>query len=116
MRLAVFALIIPLIAACDDTEATGPVVPVAQASVATTGSNRFSPGVVNLEEGGTVTWGFNAVGHNVTFDVQGSPGNIGTTINQQVSRTFPTPGSFPYHCTVHGSSMSGTIIVHADAP
>jgi plastocyanin len=26
-------------------------------------------------------------------------------------RTFPTAGTFPYFCTVHGSMMTGTIVV-----
>jgi plastocyanin len=27
------------------------------------------------------------------------------------SNTFNTAGSFPYHCQVHGTSMSGTVTV-----
>jgi plastocyanin len=112
MRLAVFALIFPLLLACDDSESTGPSEPQEAVTVVTTAALRFSPANVELVQGGTVTWAFNAVGHNVTFsNVQGAPQNIPTSFNAQIARTFPTVGTFNYQCTIHGSSMSGTIIV-----
>ena len=41
----------------------------------------------------------------------GTPFNSGTlTAGQQFVFTFPTAGSFPYHCNVH-SNMHGTITV-----
>ena len=113
MRPVVFAMIFPLILACDDTGATGPSEPLDEVTVVTTVALRFSPSSVELVQGGTVTWAFNAVGHNVTFDnVQGAPGNIVTTFNGQVARSFPTVGTFPYRCTIHsGVGMTGTIVV-----
>ena len=118
MRLARLALIIPLtlplaLMGCDDTEGTGPITPVAQATVTTNNSLRFTPATVQLQQGGTVTWNLNATGHSVVFDVQGAPQNIPVGFGVQASRTFPNAGSFPYHCSVHGSAMSGTIVVHA---
>jgi plastocyanin len=120
MRLAPFVLLFPLAAAlaafstgCDDSEGTGPIVPVASANVTTTATLRFSPATVNLQQNGTVTWTFNAIGHNVTFaNVGGHPTNIPTSFNAQIPRTFTEVGTFAYHCSVHGSLMSGVIIVH----
>ena len=28
------------------------------------------------------------------------------------ARQFPTPGTFPYFCAVHGSMMTGTVVVN----
>jgi plastocyanin len=113
MRFAVFALLIPLMLACDDTESTGPSEPQEEVTVVTGSNLRFSPANVELVQGGTVTWAFNAVGHNVTFaNVQGAPQDIGTSFNAQIPRTFPTTGTFNYQCTIHvASGMVGTIVV-----
>ena len=65
-----------------------------------------------------VTWTWNASNHSTTSG-SCSPGcsangtwdsgvkNSGSTFTQ----AFPTAGSFPYHCVVHGSMMQGTIVV-----
>jgi len=73
--------------------------------------NTFSPSSVTIASGGTVTWTFGAVDHNVTFSATGSPANIPTTRNVSVPRTFPNAGSFPYDCTIH-SGMVGTVVVN----
>lgn len=77
------------------------------------GTNQtFSPASVDIADGGTVTWEFASLAHNVTFaSATGAPGNIATTSNTDVGRTFNTPGTFDYQCTIH-SGMSGTVIVH----
>lgn len=75
--------------------------------------NFFDPTSAPLAAGGTVTWswaGSGTVTHNVTF-------STGTSSSTQSSgtfaRTFPDEGSFDYLCTIHGASMSGTIVVQA---
>ena len=85
--------------------------PGSTASVAATTGNTFDPSTVTITANGTVTWNFAGVAHNVTFN-NGAPtgGNINTTANSSVSRTFPTAGTYPYHCTIH-SGMSGEVIV-----
>jgi plastocyanin len=113
MRRALFALIVPLALACDDTEGTGPIVPVSSATVSMTAAFRFLPATVQLLDEGTVTWQFNSIGHNVTFNsTAGAPANIPTQFGGSVARTFTTPGTYAYHCTIHGTGMSGTIVVH----
>jgi len=63
--------------------------------------------------GTTVTWN-NSTGvtHNVTFNsVAGAPASSTNFSSGNFTATFATAGTFPYHCTIHGLSMSGTIIV-----
>lgn len=76
---------------------------------ATTGLS-FDPGSVTISQGGTVTWNFQSVTHNVTFTTAGAPANIGDTSNGSVARTFNTKGTFNYHCTIH-AGMNGTVVV-----
>ena len=74
-------------------------------------SNTFQPQVVGVARGGTVTWSFAALEHNVTFSGGGgAPASIPNTTNSSVSRTFGTAGNFPYDCTLH-AGMTGTVIV-----
>jgi uncharacterized protein YjdB len=72
----------------------------------------FAPPLVEISLGGTVTWSFASLAHNVTFDAgQGAPANISTSTNTQVSRAFPNAGTFTYQCTLHGG-MTGSVVVH----
>ena len=103
-------------------ETTGPqtgntTVPAGGISVT---NNAFSPATKTIPVGTTVRWAWNTcsggdiygpeacVAHSVSFD-------DGTTSPTQekgsYSRTFGAAGSFPYHCTVHGAAMSGSITV-----
>jgi len=79
----------------------------------------FSPATLNIAAGDTVTFtntgpsfGFhNAVSDDgTTFSSGAASGNPWVYV-----ATFPTPGTFGYHCTVHGGpngqGMSGTINV-----
>jgi len=83
----------------------------AAATVQATDQKVFDPASVTINAGQTVSWQNNGtLSHTVTFD-------NGPTFTQNldsggtVSRTFSTAGTFKYHCTIHGASMSGTIIV-----
>lgn len=82
-------------------------------SVAATDGNAFNPSTVTVATGGTVTWTFASVLHNVTFaGGAGAPAQIPNTSGQQASRTFGTAGRFDYNCTLH-PGMAGTVIVQA---
>jgi len=76
----------------------------------TVANDVFSGGTKTVAVGTTVTWTWaqGAVTHNVTFDdgQHSASQNSGT-----YSRQFTTAGTYPYHCTIHGPSMSGTITV-----
>ncbi len=97
--------------------------PSSSANLIGVADNSFSPGTVTVSAGTTVTWqwtpcsgsggygGYGAcVAHNVTFD-DGT--NIASPVQDSGSfnRTFSTPGTYKYHCVIHGSAMSGTIVV-----
>lgn len=73
--------------------------------------NTFSPFLTTIGVGGTVTFRFGSVDHNVIFALfTGRPTDIQITRNVNIGRTFNTKGLFPYDCTVH-PGMSGQIEV-----
>lgn len=111
-----------LIAACggDSNSPTAPVdpTPVAAATVDATPSLSFTPSQVTLIAGGTVTFDFGTVEHDVFFDnaPAGAPQNItAPSANKSVVLTFATPGTFAYNCHIH-PGMRGTVIVKAPTP
>lgn len=121
MRLKFFALASLLIlgaAACSKSETTAtptPTVsasPVAKATVNATDSLKFEPASVTLNVGGSIIWtNTGTAPHDVT-STSGSElkldlGSKATT----APHTFATAGTYDYTCTIHGKSMSGTVIV-----
>lgn len=74
--------------------------------------NTFSPFLTTIGVGGTVTFRFGSVDHNVIFDPStlGRPADIQITRNVNIARTFTTRGLFAYDCTVH-PGMSGQVDV-----
>lgn len=108
-----------LIAACGSDKATAiatpPPEPTLTATVTATPSIAFSPNQVVVLTGGTVTFDFGTVAHNVYFDggVAGSPANItGSNANVTKTVTFNAIGTFVYNCHIH-PGMQGTVIVQA---
>jgi plastocyanin len=91
------------------TAAEGPAPTTA--NVSATVNSTFNPDSVRIATGGTVTWNFSSLDHNVVFNnVAGKPADIGTTVNESVPRTFGTAGTFPYRCTIH-PGMDGKVLV-----
>ena len=75
------------------------------------GNNFFSPSSTTVAVGSTVTWTWdsNDVSHDVVFN-DGSV-DSGVKSSGTFAHTFSLGGTYPYHCSIHGSAMSGTIIV-----
>lgn len=74
-------------------------------------TNDFTPPNVAVARGGTVTWSFGALVHNVDFQgTAGAPARIPDTSNASVARTFGTAGTFAYVCSLH-SGMNGSVLV-----
>jgi plastocyanin len=93
-------------------------------------ANSFSPQMVSINVGDTVTWVWDGGPHTVT---SGSPGAVDGTFcslpagtapsasacnstsyaqsSGSYSYTFPAAGTFAYFCTVHGAMMTGTVVV-----
>lgn len=93
--------------------------PPSTSSSITVSNNFFDPSSTSVSVGTKVTWTWNActgdgyggqvcTSHSIAFD------DGATAPSQQEgtwSRTFNTAGTYKYHCTVHGSAMSGTVVV-----
>ena len=104
-----------LLAACGGaaTEAaTSTSAPPTSGTVNATPNITFNPSPLNIVAGGTATFAFGSVAHNVYFDgATGAPADIpGVNINTSVTRMFPTAGTYVYTCHIH-PGMTGRIVV-----
>ncbi|HXG44559.1 MAG TPA: cupredoxin domain-containing protein [Gemmatimonadales bacterium] len=75
-----------------------------------------NPAVDTIPAGGTVTWtwtGTGSVSHSVRS--QGTPSFTSSVIQAGNGITymvqFNTPGTYRYDCAVHGSAMTGRVVV-----
>ena len=93
----------------------GGVVPAADVTIAIvgmTGSNSYSPNPATVKAGQTVSWrNADSVAHTATADAGAF--DTGTIAVGATSRpiAMATAGSYPYHCTIHGFVMTGTLVV-----
>jgi plastocyanin len=73
----------------------------------------YAPRNVTISAGGAVTWTWRSSGsHTVTSDDNGATFDSSPAKNMGTfTHTFPTAGSYPYHCEIHGAAMTGTITV-----
>jgi plastocyanin len=103
-----------LLAACNSpTMPMETSAPVAAADVHATPAIQFTPSTVTLAVGGTITFDFESLPHNVYFDgaPAGAPANItGASSDVSVTRTFNAAGRFAYSCHLH-PGMSGVVVV-----
>ena len=82
----------------------------------------FNPASVTVPVGTTVTWAwpntcsdgyggyYTCPMHGVVFD-DGSNIQSPTQSTGTFTRTFSAAGTYKYHCAIHGSSMSGQVVV-----
>jgi plastocyanin len=95
------------------TKSGATTTPAGSTSAAITASDalKFSPSTVTVSVGQTVTWtNGGSINHTVTFD-SGPAFSQSLNTGATVTRTFTAAGTFAYHCSIHGQSMHGTIIV-----
>ncbi len=72
--------------------------------------NDFTPRVLTVNKGATVTWTFSGdLPHNVTDD-RGAFASKTVQKGAEYTRTFDQPGIFYYFCTIH-HGMLGTLTV-----
>ncbi|HEV2952713.1 MAG TPA: plastocyanin/azurin family copper-binding protein [Candidatus Dormibacteraeota bacterium] len=70
----------------------------------------FSPQVIAVHAGDTVTWtNQDADAHTVTFDSDGT-GSTPLDTGKTFQHIFAAPGTFTYHCSIH-NSMTGEVVV-----
>lgn len=76
----------------------------------------YNPGSKTINKGTKLTWvNKDSYTHTVTSGYPGNPdgvfdsGNMGS--GASFSYTFNTTGTFKYYCRIHGSIMTGTVIV-----
>ena len=128
-RNVCMALALISVSACGGSggggQSTGPKTqapgntPAAVGEISVT-NNAFSPAAKTVTAGTSVNWAWNTcsggdgysgqvcVSHGVNFD---DGVNSATQDQGTYSRTFTAAGTYNYHCAVHGTSMSGTIMV-----
>ena len=74
----------------------------------------FLPKTLEVAAGTRVVWHDQATSHTVTSD-QGQLDSGILTPGQEFAYTFAQPGTYPYHCTLHGApggiGHAGTVIV-----
>jgi plastocyanin len=72
----------------------------------------YSPDPIEIKKGDTVVWS-NQDGPPHTATADDGSFNTGRIPAGKSSKpiTFNTAGKVPYHCTIHGPSMSGTVQV-----
>ena len=75
-----------------------------------------NPAVDTVAVGGTVTWTWtNNLGVSHSVQSQGSTAFASSPImsgsGQTYAVTFTAPGTYQYDCAVHGTAMTGTIVV-----
>jgi plastocyanin len=88
-------------------------------------NNSFNPATLTVTAGTTVKWtwatcsggsdpygggtGQTCVSHSVTWDAGGTASP--TQEQGTYQRLFDTPGTYTYHCSIHGAAMSGKVVV-----
>jgi plastocyanin len=89
-----------------------PPAPVATGNNITISNMKFSPSSKTVAKGTIVKWTNNdGYPHTVTSNDAVSFDSGYIDGGGSYSYTASTPGTFDYHCTIHGLAMSGTLIV-----
>jgi len=75
-----------------------------------------NPAVDTIAAGDSITWKWNADGSHSIQSTGGVPAIFRNSVvmshaNDSYTVTFRTAGTYPYDCGVHGSSMTGRIVV-----
>ena len=88
-----------------------------QAKITVGATTTFSPQTITVDAGQPVCWTWTGMLHNVRAD-DGSFTSGPAADSANFQRTFNTPGTYGYHCQVHGnatSGMRGVVVVRGAA-
>jgi plastocyanin len=102
--------------------ATATAKPAAKPKTVTVNDFYFGPAAVTVTKGGTVKWvwsSFNSYPHDVHLKQgpkglkdKGSYSTKTTAVtNAQFKKSFTTPGTYKYICTIHPTEMKLTVTV-----
>lgn len=116
-RLVLFFAAVALAACSDSPYGSGGGCTPTASQVCSVGGVAFSPVTRTVASGTTITWiNGDGVAHTVTNDAgSGETFNLALGSGSTVTHPFNTPGTYNYHCTIHGSpgaGMHGTIQVN----
>ena len=79
------------------------------------GNNFYSLTPDTIASGATITWTWGASSNSHTVNWDSGPGTLPANSATMTSGTYTamlsTPGTYHYHCLVHGAAMSGVIVV-----
>jgi plastocyanin len=71
----------------------------------------FTPASISAKVGDTITWTNNdTTPHTPALD-DGTCSTDALSQGAKGSLTFSAPGTYPYHCAIHPTTMKGTIVV-----
>ena len=82
----------------------------------TTRGTIFDPIEVDCNVGDTIDWYQNDDTEHWVYSDDGLFNSGILESEEHYLKTFNTPGTYPYHCLIHGYGMSGVIVVSATAP
>ena len=93
------------VAACSDDNGDGDQSPTPEGDILVR-NNFFEPSSLEVAANTTVVWAWSSdeTPHNVTFDDGEESGDRSSGTYE---RAFATAGTYPYHCTIHGTPTSG---------
>src|SRR5215217_595105 len=108
MSIAALALTVAGCGGGDDDNDGGSTGPSTSSAIDVR-DNSYSPSATTVPAGTTVTWTWRGqAAHDVTFS---STEHSEVKTSGTYQRQFTTAGTFDYHCTIHGSAMSGRVTV-----
>ena len=108
LLLVIAAASLALFAACSEDEDLSGVAPTTGATEVVVEDMRYTPRVIEVPAGTTVTWTF--ADGDTPHDVKGDGFRSEVMRSGTFRHTFDTPGTYDYRCTLH-SQMTGRVIV-----
>jgi plastocyanin len=108
LLLLVAVVTLGLAAACSEGEDLSAATPVTGVTEVVVKNMKFTPSVIEVPAGTTVTWRFED--GDTPHDVKGDGFKSEMMRSGTFTHTFDEPGTHDYRCTLH-SQMTGRVIV-----
>ena len=88
------------------------ITAAATVTVGPGGGNAFVPAMVSIHAGDSVTWNWVTGTHSIVSDDM-PPAFAASPVQSagQFTVAFMNAGTFKYHCGIHGTMMTGTVVV-----